>query len=510
MDGIADDVAISLSATGAETPFSMRRHGIAAGATNPAAIAGKSFAMDALVTFALSLVTYDVLVAPVWQWDHWVFILLTLFSAIVVGGLWERGVYEVPMLLERRLHVHKIALSWIQAAGLVLLLALCLLGAAPSALPSGQAAELHLAVTGAWLPTLVAFGVVSLSALRFIRLRFGTPIPAPYRAVIVGCTDVATRLLEKIACSPARCLNFIGVVAHTTEREEERKSFCSLPVLGGVPALVEMIRHDQVDVVIVALPWSDAPRLRGIVDQIAMAPVDVLVAPDLDGFDFTSRPVSSFHAGVPLLQASRRPLTGRQAFLKRAEDLFLGGILLLLTAPAMLGIALAVKLTSSGPVLFRQRRLGFNNRIINVMKFRTMYAHLSDPDARQQTSRGDRRITPIGGWLRRSSLDELPQLLNVLRGDMSLVGPRPHALMTRASGLALEDAVPTYSSRHRVKPGITGWAQVNGFRGELDTVDKIVHRVNHDLHYVDNWSLALDLKILWRTAKLVVTDNNAY
>jgi lipopolysaccharide/colanic/teichoic acid biosynthesis glycosyltransferase len=139
-----------------------------------------------------------------------------------------------------------------------------------------------------------------------------------------------------------------------------------------------------------------------------------------------------------------------------------------------------------------------------------MYAHMSDPDAQQQTSRGDRRITTIGAWLRRSSLDELPQLLNVLRGDMSLVGPRPHALMTRASGLALEDAVPTNSSRHRVKPGITGWAQVNGFRGELDSVDKIVHRVNHDLHYVDNWSLALDLKILWRTAKLVVTDNNAY
>jgi Undecaprenyl-phosphate glucose phosphotransferase len=509
MDGIADDVAISLTAAGAEASFSKYGHGKTASAANPAAIAGKCFALDALVTFALSLVTYDVLVAPIWEWGHSVFILLTLFSAIVVGGLWERGVYEVPMLLERRLHVHKIALAWIQAAGLVLLLALCLLGAAPSALPARQSAKLHLAVTGAWLPTVVAFGVLSLSALRFVRLRFGTPIPAPYRAVIVGCTDVASRLLEKIAHTPARCLNFIGVVAHAAE-QEERKNFCSLPVLGDVDALLEMIRHDQVDVVIVALPWSDGSRLRRIVDQIAMAPVDVLVAPDLDGFDFTGRPVSSFHAGVPLLQASRRPLSAWQALLKRAEDLVLGTVLLILTGPVMLGIALAVKLTSPGPVLFRQRRLGFNNRIISVMKFRTMYAHLADPDAKQQTSRGDRRITPLGAWLRRSSLDELPQLLNVLRGDMSLVGPRPHALMTRASGLALEDAVPTYSSRHRVKPGITGWAQVNGFRGELDTVEKIVHRVNHDLHYVDNWSLALDLKILWRTAKLVVTDDHAY
>jgi lipopolysaccharide/colanic/teichoic acid biosynthesis glycosyltransferase len=176
----------------------------------------------------------------------------------------------------------------------------------------------------------------------------------------------------------------------------------------------------------------------------------------------------------------------------------------------MLTIAALIKLTSRGPVFFRQRRLGYNNRVIEVLKFRSMFTHLSDADATEQAFRGDKRVTPFGAWLRRTSLDELPQLLNVLKGDMSLVGPRPHALATTAGGLALEEAVPVYASRHRVKPGITGWAQVNGYRGALDSVDKIVHRVNHDLYYIENWSLAFDLKILWRTAQLVFADDNAF
>jgi len=148
--------------------------------------------------------------------------------------------------------------------------------------------------------------------------------------------------------------------------------------------------------------------------------------------------------------------------------------------------------------------------VIEVLKFRSMYTHLSDADAKVQTLRGDKRVTSLGAWLRRNSLDELPRLFNVLRGDMSLVGPRPHALATTAGGLALEDVVPFYPARHRVKPGMTGWAQVNGHRGALDTVDKIVNRVNHDLYYIENWSLGFDLKILFQTVRLVFADNNAF
>jgi polysaccharide biosynthesis protein PslA len=213
---------------------------------------------------------------------------------------------------------------------------------------------------------------------------------------------------------------------------------------------------------------------------------------------------------LPLLMASTRPIGGWGALLKRAEDVVLSLGLLAFISPVVLALAAAVKLTSKGPIFFRQRRLGYNNRVIEVLKFRSMYTHLADADASQQSLRGDKRVTPIGAWMRRTSLDELPQLLNVLKGDMSLVGPRPHALATTAGGLALEEAVPVYASRHRVKPGITGWAQVNGYRGALDSVDKIVHRVNHDLYYIENWSLAFDLKILWRTARLVFADDNAF
>jgi exopolysaccharide biosynthesis polyprenyl glycosylphosphotransferase len=213
---------------------------------------------------------------------------------------------------------------------------------------------------------------------------------------------------------------------------------------------------------------------------------------------------------LPLLMACNRPIHGWRASIKRGEDILFSLGLLAFISPVMLAIAIAIKSTSKGPVFFRQRRIGYNNHVIEVLKFRSMYTHLSDADATQQAFRGDKRVTPLGAWLRRTSLDELPQLINVLKGDMSLVGPRPHALATTAGGLALEEAVPVYPSRHRVKPGITGWAQVNGYRGALDSVDKIVHRVNHDLYYIENWSLGLDIKILWQTVRLVFADDNAF
>ena len=173
-------------------------------------------------------------------------------------------------------------------------------------------------------------------------------------------------------------------------------------------------------------------------------------------------------------------------------------------------IALAIKLDSSGPVLFRQQRYGFNNNLIEVWKFRTMYTHMADHGGHVQASRGDQRVTKVGAFLRRSSLDELPQLFNVLRGDMSLVGPRPHALDTRAQGRLFEEVVDRYAARHKVKPGITGWAQVNGYRGAADTVEKISRRVEYDLFYIDHWSIWFDLEILLRTVISVLKADNAY
>ena len=204
------------------------------------------------------------------------------------------------------------------------------------------------------------------------------------------------------------------------------------------------------------------------------------------------------------------PLNGVAAFVKRAEDILLALILLAATAPLMLLVSVVIKLGSRGPVLFRQPRHGLNGLEIQVFKFRTMYAHLEDTVASRQTSRDDSRVTWVGRFLRRHSIDELPQLFNVLLGTMSLVGPRPHARGTTAGGLSLELAVPGYMARHRVKPGITGWAQVSGCRGNLDSVEKAVRRVECDLYYIENWSLLLDLQIIAKTIRLIIHDIEAF
>ena len=204
------------------------------------------------------------------------------------------------------------------------------------------------------------------------------------------------------------------------------------------------------------------------------------------------------------------PFKGWSPLIKRIEDLVLASLALLLLSPLMLGVALAIKLDSPGPVLFRQKRYGYNNRLIEVYKFRSMYHQMADAHAERQTTKGDSRVTRVGAFIRRTSLDELPQLLNVLLGSMSMVGPRPHATATKAAGILFEEAVETYSARHRVKPGITGWAQINGYRGETDTLEKIEKRVEFDLEYIENWSVWFDLYILFRTLPAVAFSKEAY
>ncbi len=214
---------------------------------------------------------------------------------------------------------------------------------------------------------------------------------------------------------------------------------------------------------------------------------------------------------IPLVDDQRScPITGWAALAKRSEDLLLAILALALCAIPLLLIALAVRLDSPGPVLFRQRRTGWRNRPFEMVKFRTMHHEMADPDVTQQVTRADPRVTRVGALLRRTSLDELPQLLNILRGEMSFVGPRPHAPGTRAGGRLFEEVTPAYPARHRIRPGLTGLAQVRGQRGETDTEDKLLNRVRSDLEYIERWSLGLDLMIVLRTALAVLCRTNAY
>lgn len=231
----------------------------------------------------------------------------------------------------------------------------------------------------------------------------------------------------------------------------------------------------------------------------------VYFVPDVFVFDLMRAQLADVD-GVPVLAVCETPFSGMNGVAKRFSDIVFASILILLLWPVMLGIAIGIKMTSPGPILFKQRRYGLYGERIRVFKFRSMTV-CEDREQVLQARRNDPRVTKFGAFLRRTSLDELPQLFNVLFGSMSLVGPRPHAVAHNEEYRKLIDG---YMLRHKVRPGITGWAQVNGFRGETETLDKMKRRVEYDLHYLRNWSLALDITILLRTARLVVRDGNAY
>ncbi|MHA1524670.1 MAG: exopolysaccharide biosynthesis polyprenyl glycosylphosphotransferase, partial [Alphaproteobacteria bacterium] len=218
----------------------------------------------------------------------------------------------------------------------------------------------------------------------------------------------------------------------------------------------------------------------------------------------------SYIGSVPFFDILDKPLQGWSTVVKAIEDRCLAAVALVLAAPVMALVALAIKLDSKGPVLFRQNRYGFNNELIGLYKFRSMYTDQTDANAERLVTRGDPRVTRVGRFIRRTSLDELPQLFNVLTGRLSLVGPRPHAIMAKAADRLYNDVVDGYFARHRVKPGITGWAQVNGWRGETDTAEKLERRVEHDLYYIENWSVLFDLYILCITPFALMHTEQAH
>jgi putative colanic acid biosynthesis UDP-glucose lipid carrier transferase len=274
---------------------------------------------------------------------------------------------------------------------------------------------------------------------------------------------------------------------------------------GNLDALVEKARRGEIDYIFIALPLRAEERIVALVNRLADTTASVYVIPDLFVFDLMRARLTML-GEMPAVSVYESPFDGLNGWLKRAEDLLLGLLLLAAAALPMAAIALAIRLSTRGPALFRQRRYGLNGRMVQVLKFRTMTA-AEDGASVAQASRSDARVTPFGRILRATSLDELPQLFNVLSGQMSLVGPRPHAV---AHNEAYRGLIHGYMLRHKVKPGITGWAQVNGWRGETDTLDKMKHRVEHDLAYMRNWSLALDLRILVATVLVVLSRKNAY
>jgi putative colanic acid biosynthesis UDP-glucose lipid carrier transferase len=324
------------------------------------------------------------------------------------------------------------------------------------------------------------------------------------RYIIIGANEVGVELSRRIEQSHAGG-TFLGFLDF---RNSERLSdVLTKPVTGNCSArdLADFVRGHAISRVYLALPICTAPRIEELIKELRDTTASVYFVPNIFAFDLVQARCVEID-GMPAFSICDSPLQGMSGFWKRVFDVALASITLLLIWPALLAVALAIKLSSPGPVLFKQRRYGLNGEEILIYKFRSMNVCEDGCEVLQATQR-DCRVTRLGAFLRRTSFDELPQILNVLQGKMSFVGPRPHAV---AHNETYRKLINGYMIRHKVRPGITGWAQVNGLRGETSTVDKMRQRVTYDLDYLKNWSLWLDVKIIAKTALIVVNDRNAY
>lgn len=300
-------------------------------------------------------------------------------------------------------------------------------------------------------------------------------------------------------------LRFVGVA----DDRPKMDSLDGLHLIGGYEELADLARRGEVDQVLISVPNLPPKRLHEIVDGMSGVSVDVSLIP-FEAIELAPDYRVHLLGSLPVLNLWQRPFRDINQFVKRGEDLTIATLGLIFLSPIMALAALAIRLTSPGPVLFVQPRIGFNNEVIQVRKFRTMYIDETDVFGAATTTRHDPRVTPVGRILRRLSIDELPQLLNVLSGDMSVVGPRPHALQMKVGDRYYQEAVRGYAGRHRVRPGLTGLAQVRGLRGEIRTVERAKRRVELDKEYIERWSLGLDMYILLATVRAVLIDSDAY
>lgn len=328
------------------------------------------------------------------------------------------------------------------------------------------------------------------------------------RTVIVGGGAHALETIHRLERSGKGALQILGVFDDRA-RARLPSGIGRYRLLGSFDDLESFCRDQKVDLLIVTIPASAESRLLQILRKLWVLPVDIRISA-LDAKLKLRDRAYNFIGDAPFLPVFDKPMSDWGAALKGSFDRAVAALLIVVLSPLLALIALGVRLSSPGPILFKQIRYGFNNEQFYVYKFRSMYADRCDPAAAKLVARDDPRVTPFGAFIRRTSLDELPQLFNVLGGDLSLVGPRPHALKAKAAGMLYDQVVDGYFARHRVKPGITGWAQINGWRGETDTVDHIEQRVAHDLHYIENWSVLLDIKILALTPLVVLTGKNAF
>lgn len=453
---------------------------------------------DILLICALGLTVAMSYVDQLSIMDSYYLIAIGLTAVVTVAGFDMLGLYSQASFNSFLRQMPRVLLAWTAAFALLL-------------------AGVFLFKVGhefsrVWFVTWYAAGIVVLLGERLVVasiVRRWTRQGRLYRrAAIYGSGEISETLLNDLELDVDADIRITGIF---DDRGDDRAArvIAGYPRLGGLSQLVSFARNSRLDLVIVALPITAEKRVNEVTRALAVLPAEVKLPARSSELRFTSSTYSRV-GNVAMIDLLEKPIADWGSVAKWAFDKLVGGLALILLAPLMAAVAVAIKLDSRGPVLFRQKRYGFNNELVEVFKFRSMYVDRCDATASQLVTKEDPRVTRVGRFIRKTSIDELPQLFNVLLGNLSLVGPRPHALEAKAAGNLYDKVVDGYFARHKVKPGITGWAQINGWRGETDTPEKILKRVEYDIYYIENWSLLLDAYILLKTPFALLKSENAY
>jgi Undecaprenyl-phosphate glucose phosphotransferase len=469
-------------------------------AYSPIVIAGAVRVIDFLMFSAIGIGIYFYYVVPLSDF-HWEYIAAIVGMAVAAVICFQASdIYQVQVFRGQLRQMTRMISSW----AFVFLL---FIGASFLAKLGGE-------ISRVWLSAFFIIGLAALITerlfLRALVRRWARQGRLDRRTVIVGSDQNGEQLVEALKNEYDNDIEVLGVF---DDRNDSRAldTCAGSPKLGKVDDIVEFARRTRVDLVLFALPISAETRILEMLKKLWVLPVDIRLSAHTNKLRF--RPRSYSYLGkVPTLDVFEAPITDWDLVMKWLFDHVVGFIVLVMALPVMALVALAIKLDSPGPVLFRQKRFGFNNERIDVYKFRSMYHDQADPLASKVVTRNDPRVTRVGRFIRKTSLDELPQLFNVVfKSNLSLVGPRPHAVQGKLQSRLFDEAVDGYFARHRVKPGITGWAQINGWRGEIDNEEKIQKRVEFDLYYIENWSALFDTYILLKTPLALMTKSeNAY
>ena len=468
-------------------------------AYSPIVLAGLVRAIEVALIVAVGFTVYVCYVVPSYGFAWYYFAAIGGIAVLAMLAFQVANIYQIQAFRGHEKQYMRLASAW----SVVFLIAI-------SASFFAKAGDQF---SRAWLGSFYVLGLFALIAFRrglFLLVRRWTHEGRlDRRTVVVGCDSNGESLIRSLAAQRNSDVHIVGAF---DDRGDERSptSCAGVPKLGTVDDLVAFARQTRVDLVIFSLPITAEGRILQMLKKLWVLPVDIRVSAHTNKLRYRPRSYS-YVGNVPVLDVFDKPIADWDVVMKWLFDKIVGSLALICALPIMAVIAIAIKLNSRGPVLFKQKRYGFNNELIEIYKFRSMYVEQSDADANKLVTVGDPRVTRVGRFIRKTSLDELPQLFNVVFfGDLSLVGPRPHALQAKAENRLYDEAVDGYFARHRVKPGLTGWAQIHGWRGETDSQEKIQQRVEHDLYYIENWSIPLDLYIVAHTPFALLRTENAY